>query len=163
MKKIILTSIILALLLSVTACGGEKHPDTVGYRIYDDFVEIVKDDDAITTEELAEKLAANENVPMDCGYNAVEPGFLQGFSEEVDGFKSGVVFSPYIGTIPYIGYVFEVEDDVDGFVEQLKSKANLSWNVCTQADEMVCETYKDRVFFVMAPLSFDDNGNSDSK
>ena len=59
--------------------------------------------------------------------------------------------------------VFEVEDDVDGFAEQLKSKANLSWNVCTQADEMVCETYKDRVFFVMAPLSFDDNGNSDSK
>ena len=100
---------------------------------------------------------------MDCGYNAVEPGFLQGFSEEVDGFKSGAVFSPYIGTIPYIGYVFEVEDDVDGFAEQLKSKANLSWNVCTQADEMVCETYKDRVFFVMAPLSFDDNGNSDSK
>ena len=49
MKKIILTSIILALLLSITACGGEKHPDTVGYRIYDDFVEIVKDDDSITT------------------------------------------------------------------------------------------------------------------
>lgn len=162
MKKIFIVSIILVLLISLTACGGNKHPDTVGYRIYDDFVEIVKEDSSITTEALAEKLAANENVPMECGFMAVEPGYLNGFDEEVDGFKSGAVFSPYIGTIPYVGYVFEVEGDIDAFVEQLKSKANLNWNICTQADEIVCETYKDRVFFVMAPLSFDDEGSSDS-
>ena len=40
----------------------------------------------------------------------VEPGWLNGFSEDVTGFTKGVVVAPIIGSIPYVAYVFESED-----------------------------------------------------
>ena len=68
------------------------------------------------------------------------------------------MFSPMIGTIPFVGYIFEVEDgtDVDAFMETLKDNANLRWNICTEAEEMTAEKSGSRVLFVMGPLSFDE-------
>ena len=56
-----------------------------------------------------------------------------------------------IGTIPFVGYVFTVSDggDVDAFVENLKNTADMRWNICTEADEMVVQAEGNRVFFVM--------------
>ena len=46
--------------------------------------------------------------------------------------------------------------DVDGFMNSLKENANLRWNVCTAADEMTVTNVGNTVFFLMAPLSFED-------
>ena len=87
----------------------------------------------------------------------VEPGLLQGFDNaEIKGFKEGAVFMPMIGTIPFIGYVFTLEDgtDASSFISKLKSNANLRWNICTTADEMVAGSVGNKVFFVMCPTEF---------
>ncbi|MGN0437151.1 MAG: hypothetical protein ACI4F4_01400 [Lachnospiraceae bacterium] len=83
----------------------------------------------------------------------VEPGFLNGFENEIKGFSKGVMFAPMIGTIPFVGYVFETEDP-DNFVKTLEENAKLDWNICTTADEMRFEIVGNYVVFVMAPKSF---------
>ena len=88
----------------------------------------------------------------------VEEGFLNGFDNEIKGFKEGVMFGPAIGTIPFVGYIFTVADggDVDAFVKTLGDNANLRWNICTEAEEMICEAVGNTVFFVMCPTSFEE-------
>ena len=88
----------------------------------------------------------------------VEAGFLTGFDNaEITGFDKGVMFAPMIGTIPFVGYVFTLADGTDAaaFVKTLEDNANLRWNICTQADEMVTVAEGNVVFFVMAPASLD--------
>ncbi len=107
---------------------------------------------------LAEALSANSAIQEMgmFGSMEIEPGYLTGFDNaEISGFKSGAVFMPMIGTHPFIGYVFELEDgaDVSAFISTLKSNANLRWNICTAADEMVSGSVGNKVFFVMCPQS----------
>lgn len=84
----------------------------------------------------------------------VSPGYLNGFQEEISGFNNGVMFSPMIGSIPFVGYIFET-DTPDELVATLEEKAMLNWNICTTADEMVTAVSENYVFFVMAPYSFE--------
>ena len=46
---------------------------------------------------------------------------------------------------------FTLEDgtDVNAFKQNLKSSANMRWNICTQADEMICISQGNKVLFVM--------------
>ena len=89
----------------------------------------------------------------------IEPGMQMGFDNaEITGFSEGALFAPMIGTIPFIGYVFILEDgaDVDAFKETLKSNANPRWNICTEAEETVVESVDNKVFFVMCPAAFEE-------
>ena len=109
---------------------------------------------------LAEALVANPSISnIGCGAMPVEPGFLTGFDNaEIKGFKEGAMFAPMIGTIPFVGYVFILEDGTNAsdFISTLKSSANLRWNVCTSADEMVAGSSGNKVFFVMSPKTFEE-------
>lgn len=84
----------------------------------------------------------------------VEEGYLNGFDDEITGFIQGATFAPMIGTIPFVGYIFETEDP-DALIETLEAHAMLNWNICTEADEKVVAAKGNLVFFVMAPYSFD--------
>ncbi len=110
-------------------------------------------------QTIADKLAASSVVSaIGPATMPVEEGFLTGFDNaEIKGFEAGVMFAPMIGTIPFVGYVFTLADgaDVDTFVKTLEDNANLRWNICTQADEMVAVAEGNTVFFVMAPASLD--------
>ena len=66
-----------------------------------------------------------------------------------------------IGTIPFMGYIFQLADgaDVAAFMKTLKDNANLRWNICTSADEMVCDNVGNTVFFLMCPTSFETPDN----
>lgn len=108
---------------------------------------------------IAEALVSNSVIAFSGGAMAVEPGYLTGFDDtEIKGFKEGAMFAPMIGTIPFVGYVFTLEDgaDASAFISTLKSAANLRWNICTSADEMVTGSVGNKVFFVMSPISFDE-------
>lgn len=99
---------------------------------------------------LAEILAKEENSGYDCMTMACEEGFLNGFSAEVKGFTKGEVFSPVIGSIPFVGYVFET-DDADALVKTLEDLADPRWNICTEAAETVTAVSDNLVFFAMCP------------
>ncbi len=80
----------------------------------------------------------------------VQEGFLNGFSGEVTGFKTGYTFLPFIGSIPLVGYIFET-DDPEALAGTLQSLADPRWNICTEADQTVVSVSGNYVFFVMCP------------
>ena len=92
------------------------------------------------------------------GTNPIEEGFLSGFDNtEIKGFSKGIMFGPMMGTIPFVGYVFELADgaDVDAFVSTLKTNANPRWNICTEAEQTIVEKSGNKVFFLMCPKSLE--------
>lgn len=135
----------------------EKKPSTLGNILLADFK--AKASSGKTVLEIADELVSNEAILFAGGTMEVEPGLLSGFvNNEITGFKSAARFGPIIGSIPFVGYVFELEDaaSVPSFISELKSSANLRWNICVEADEMVTGSVGNKVFFVMCPTSLED-------
>ena len=181
MKKALTILLISMMAMTFTACGNsdssdsgsssgssaseESKPDeeikadTVGTKLYVDFKEKAEADSAATAQSLADALMANPMIQFAPATMPVEQGLLSGFGNaEITGFKEGVMFGPVIGSIPFIGYVFTLDDgaDAEAFVKTLKDNADLRWNICVEAEEMVCEIVGDKVFFVMSPKSFEE-------
>lgn len=184
MKKVLIFLMAAVMMISFAACSktpateDESQPDTQA-NVQTDAEEtseaaavsgdsvaqaLVADFKAIAASEtdaqaIADKLIANAAIAqIGAATIPVEAGFLTGFDNaEITGFESGVMFAPMIGTIPFVGYVFTLADgaDVAAFVKTLEDNANLRWNICTQADEMVAHAEGNTVFFVMAPASLD--------
>ena len=98
------------------------------------------------------------SIPFIAGSTEVEPGLLNGFYDaEISGFQSGGMFGPMMGSIAFVGYVFDLADDADveAFKKNLTDNANLRWQICVTADEMLCESNGDKVFFIMCPTSLE--------
>jgi hypothetical protein len=92
------------------------------------------------------------------GPTPIEEGLLSGFDNtEIKGFKEGTMFAPMMSSIAFVGYIFELEDgaDVDAFKTTLKDSANLRWNICVEAEELIVENEDNKVFFLMCPKSFE--------
>ena len=126
----------------------EKPAKSAGNTLLDAFKAEASSKSA---SELAEKLSKNAILPFAMDFLAVEEGYLAGFDSEIHGFKEGASFFPIMSAIPFVGYVFtlESEGEVSSFINTLKSNANLRWNVCSEAEEMVCGSVGNKVFFVM--------------
>lgn len=106
-------------------------------------------------EKVAKKIAENEILEISVDASQVKSGdYLSGFQKEIKDFKNAYVIRPMIGTIPFLAYIFEVEN-ANEFAEELKSNADLRWNICTEADEMYAVVSGDYVFFVMSPKNFE--------
>lgn len=134
----------------------EQKKETVANTLMSDFKSIAKSQNA---ESIANQVIANKIIPFMPAVMPVEEGLLNGFGDaEITGFKEGAMFGPMIGSIPFIGYVFELKDetDVNQFISTLKSNANLRWNICTEADEMAVCSVDKKVFFVMCPKYFEE-------
>ncbi len=109
-------------------------------------------------QELADKLITNEAILFMGGSMPVEPGLLSGFDNaEITGFKEGVMFAPMMGSIAFVGYVFELEADADveAFKKNLKANANPRWQICVSAEETIVESVGNKVFFLMCPSSLE--------
>lgn len=167
MKKILATLLVFVMVLSMAACGKKEEANntseyvpnieegTAGLDLYNLFKDKMEADPSTPVLTLAEALITNEYIGFMGGAMPVEPGFLMGFTEEITGFEEAAVFMPMIGTIPFIGYVFDMADDADleAFMTNLKEKGDLRWNICTEAEQMVVEAIDDKVFFLMCKKS----------
>ncbi len=134
----------------------QEDAKTVGQKLVSEFN---KKASSGTPLSIAESIANGGSLPFMAGAMEVEEGLLSGFDNfEVKGFKSGAVFMPMIGSIPFIGYVFEVSDGVSAseFAASLKANANKRWNICVEADEVVTSVVGNKVFFVMCPKEFEE-------
>ena len=132
-----------------------EEPETVGNNL----LSVFKENSSGSALSVAEKIIEKGNLPFSAGAMEVEPGFLLGFDNtEINDFKSAAMFSPMIGSIPFVGYVFELEDGVltSDFIEKLEANANLRWNICVEAEEMVTGSSENKVFFVMCPKTFEE-------
>lgn len=143
-----------------TENNAAANGETLGTTLAADFVTQVTANENATALEIAEAVLTNENIAFAGATMEVEPGLLNGFGNaEITGFSEGAMFGPMIGTIPFIGYIFTLEDgtDVEAFKENLKTNGDLRWNICTEADEMVVESTGNKVFFVMCPSSMQED------
>ena len=175
MKKLLATLLVGVMALSMAACGNknsktsetpagptvevitEVEKDTLGATLLDVFSTEITANSALTAQELADTLITNEAILFSGMAMPMEEGFLMGFDADIKGFEQAVAFAPMIGTIPFIGYVFDLADDADvaSFTTTLEENANLRWNICTAAEQMVIATYADKVFFLMCPNSLE--------
>lgn len=127
---------------------------TVGGKLLADF----KANSTGTAQEIADHLLTNEVIEFMGAATPVEEGLLSGFDNtEIKGFKEGVMFAPMMSSIAFVGYIFELPEDVDvvAFKTTLKDSANLRWNVCVEAEELIVENEGNKVFFLMCPKSFE--------
>lgn len=172
MKKVIAIVLALVVVIGLVACATTAGNNDETTTLADEtttagtvtaaatFVEAFKAEAAkegATTNAIATALSTNETVAFMPMVQDMEAGYLAGFDADITGFKACTAFMPMIGTIPFVSYVFELEADADAdaFITTLKDNANLRWNICTAAEEMLVEKVGNFVFFVMAPLSFE--------
>ena len=140
--------------------NAAANGETLGTILAADFVTQVTANENATALEIADAVLTNEKIAFAGATMEVEPGLLNGFGNaEITGFSEGAMFGPMIGTIPFIGYIFTLEDgtDVETFMNDLKTNGDLRWNICTEADEMVVESAGNKVFFVMCPSSMQED------
>lgn len=159
MKKLFALLLAVMMVLSLVACGEEERA-TYG-AVGEPLVVSFEENSDKSAQEIADLLLSNPNLGFMGMTMAVEEGLLSGFGNaEIKGFKEGVMFGPAIGTIPFIGYVFTLDEgtDVDAFKQTLKDNADLRWNICTEADELIVESEGDKVVVIMTPSSFEAEG-----
>jgi len=143
----------------------EKEPDkspsqeatTLGQTLLSDFKS--KAASGMSISDIADSILKNPAIKFSGASMSVEPGLLSGFDNaEITGFKSGVMFAPMIGSIAFVGYVFELENasDTQAFITNLRNNANLRWNICVAADEIVTGSSGNKVFFVMCPTALEE-------
>ncbi len=104
-------------------------------------------------QEIADACISNEAIQFFPMTTPVEAGFFAEFGGDIDGFTSAVKFGPMMGSIAFSGFVFEVPSDADSFAKKLRDSADPRWNICVEAEEIICDTYGNKVFFLMCPKS----------
>lgn len=147
--------------MNVPAPDASEPPsdngNTAAQTLLNVFHTEIQNNPTATAEELANKVVSHESIKFAPVVMPAEEGYLAGFKNEIKGFKEAVTFAPGIGTIPFVGYIFKLSDgaDVEAFKATLESEADLRWNICTAAEEIVCESVGNTVFFLMCPVSLD--------
>ena len=157
----------IGLVFSFAACAKDKNANeteneealTLGGKLKKQFVEIVKGGET-DPETIANTLMENELIQFAPMVQSIDPGvYIQGFNEgfEPEGYDECVMFGPMIGSIPFIGYIFALSDGVDAeeFVKGISENSDLRWNICTSADEVNASNEGNLVFFLMSPLSLE--------
>lgn len=130
----------------------------IGTTLKTCFQDSLASDATLGAQALADALLKTQEQYISGASMPVEPGLLTGFANaEITGFSEAVMFSPMVGTHPFVGYVFVLEDgtDVEAFKTLLKDNADMRWNICTEAEDMVIENVDNKVLFVMCPKSWE--------
>ncbi len=161
MKKLFTFILTFALIFSLFSCGEKKMPEntTLGQTL----LEVFRENSDKSTEEIAHACLSSPSIEFMGGVMPVEEGALTGIDAEVNGFSEGYMFAPNIGTIPFVGYVLEAGENAENLAETLKANANPRWNICTEAEETICEEEDGKVFFLMCPKDLSDTGGDVSQ
>lgn len=158
MKKNILLIIMVGMLF-LTGCNKKTDVDTEGKLLSEEYAEIFKEEIKNDKDilDIAKIISKNENIEFKAEVNELsKDDYLPGFNNEIKGYKRVVQVAPMVSTIPFILYIFEVEEAED-FAEKLKNEANPRWNICTEADEVLVEYEDNYVFMVMTPSGYNSN------
>lgn len=132
--------------------------ETVGKVLLMDFEQYVQNNPEVTAQEMADHILTNPVIQFSGSTMPVEQGLLTGFGNaEITGFKEGVMFAPMIGSIPFVGYIFTLEEgtEPDTFLQLLTDNADPRWNICTEAEETITGKAENMIFFVMSPAQFE--------
>ena len=146
--------------------GVDIEENTTGAAIYDAVAEVLAGNAAATTLEIADSIVNSGMLPFMAGSMEIEVGaeYFAGFDNyAIEGYKSAACFMPMMGSIAFVGYVFELEDgvDADAFMTALKENCNPRWNICVEADQTVCEEVDGKILFLMCPSDLGTDGGDE--
>ena len=138
-----------------TEPSTEPSAGTLGTTLRDAFLSEMETNPDATPIDIANALIANPAIEFAPIVEPMLPGYLPGFSADIDGFAEAAMFAPMIGSIAFVGYIFRLDEsaDVDAFIQTLTDNADPSWNICVTANETVIDAVGNTVFFVMTPGS----------
>lgn len=138
---------------------------TVGGKHWAAFENAVAANPAATVEELANTvLFVEENgEPLNLfagGVMPIEVGaeYFPGFDNfAVTGYTACANFMPMMGSIAYVGYIFELAEDADvqAFIDTLTANCNPRWQICVTADQTVVGAVGNKVMFLMCPETYE--------
>ena len=139
---------------------------TIGAIHWDAFVKFVNENPAATAEEIANAVLFVEadGAPVNQFFGGVVPvdaswEFYNGFGEEfkMGEYKTGAMYGPMMGSIAYIGYIFELDEGADtaAFIENLTANCNPRWQICVTADQTLAGNVGNKVFFLMCPSTYE--------
>lgn len=159
-KLLLIAIIIVTSVFFITGCkkkdveDNKEESKTVATTLIKTFESTIKKDKNL--ENVAKKIVEDEViVPEMQTFEIAKDDYLAGFTTEIKGFKKAYGIAPMIGTIPFIAYIFEVENPAD-FKKTLEKNADLRWNICVEADEMKTTVVDNYVFFIMSPSNFEE-------
>lgn len=160
-KSLLLIIVIIGGLFFLSGCKKEeevkpkqKEDTSVAGVLTSQFKEEMKESD--DASEVAKKISENEIIATTVTVVELKKGdYVDGFDKEIKGYKKAYAIKPMIGSIPFVAYIFEVDNAKD-FEKELNDNANLRWNICTEADNKASAIVGNYVFFVMAPESFEE-------
>lgn len=151
MKKKIITILLCITVLFTTACNKEENLNNSEVLANTFKTQITSTNDI---KKVAETISKEKIIDTNVEVFDIETGeYLSGFKSEITGYKKAVGIRPMIGSIPFIAYIFDV-DNPNEFASKLEKEADLRWNICTEADYMKTEVVNNYVFFVMIPKEF---------
>ncbi len=138
---------------------------SAGEKFWNAFVAEMEANPEAAPIDVATVLSTNPVIQFMAGAAEVEPGYLAGLSEEIKDFEKAAMFGPMMGSIAFMGYIFDLADgaDVNAFVENLKSKADPRWNICVAADYTQVGAYGNTVYFLMYPSNMDNASAGDGQ
>lgn len=134
-------------------------PDkTIGTVLCEEFEMVVMNNSEITLQDLMETIRSNPEIVFMCETQSVSAGNISGFNSDITGFMECFMLKPTIQTIPFVAYVFYLNEneDVETFEKKLYDNVNLKWNEVTEADEIVVTAVGRHVFCVISSYYFQD-------
>ncbi len=166
MKKfqfVLMIMILVSMVCFISGCGQKSdegkdsnqktEEKSVARTLAQQFKEEIKKEKDIMN--VASSISKNKVLEISTDVVALgSDDYVSGFQTEIKKFNQAVAIRPMIGTIPFVAYIFDV-DDGETFAKNLKENADLRWNICTEADEMEAAVFDHYVFFVMSPKNFD--------
>ena len=185
MKKLLIAFMALTLCIALVACGGDVAETTgtvenedvsnviapnvdaasIGGLHWASFESAVAENPKAPVDELAGAVLFTEvdGQPLNKFMGGVMPlevgtEYFPGFDNyAITGYKTCANFMPMMGSIAYVGYIFELEDgaDVQAFINTLTENCNPRWNICVTADQTVAGAIGNKVFFLMCPATYE--------
>ena len=132
----------------------------MGKALWDSFRNTLSENPEIGMEELANTLATDPALPFTGSAStvAVDAEYFVGFDNyRITGFDSAAVYMPMMGSIAFVGYVFDLSEGTDAseFSQSLTDNCNPRWNICVEAEQTAAGAVGDKVFFVMCPADIE--------
>ena len=134
----------------------QVEENTTGAKLWAEFEQAVTQNNNATPKEIATILVERmaDTFFGEATQLEKDAEFFTGFDNyRITGYRDGAVYMPMMGSIAFVGYVFEVEDGTDpaAFLKNLTDNCNTRWNICVEADQVVAGAIGNRVFFLMCP------------
>ena len=143
---------------TVSIIEPEVESGTMGEALWNAFCSALADKPEIGMQDLANTLVTDPVIQFTGMASPIEVGaeYYMGFGEyRITGYDSAAVYSPMMGSIAFVGYVFDLTEntDVNEFIKGLTDHCDPRWNICVEAEQTVVGAVGDKVFFVMCPAT----------